>query len=141
MRYEVIFASYAEKFRASLPLGRSRRWLSGTQSKRTWQTSSRLGSSQPTGSATAVTGYCLDPDVISAVLKPASPRRPMTTRGIPATWGCGSSAPANLDNVMAVAITGDYEAYLSIGVGMRKQIWVRVSTLDEPTRVVIGVGR
>ncbi|MDQ4092039.1 MAG: hypothetical protein M3143_01055 [Actinomycetota bacterium] len=48
---------------------------------------------------------------------------------------------ANLNNVMAVAITGDYEAYLSIGVGMRKQTWVNAFTLDAPTRVVIDVGR
>jgi hypothetical protein len=47
----------------------------------------------------------------------------------------------NLNNVMAVAITGDYEAYLSIGVGMREQTWVKAFTLDAPTRVVIDVGR
>ena len=47
----------------------------------------------------------------------------------------------NLINVMAVAITGDYEGYLSIGVGMRKQTSVTVFTLDAPTRVVIDVGR
>jgi hypothetical protein len=46
-----------------------------------------------------------------------------------------------LTNVMAVAITGDYEAHLSIGVGMRKQTWVTVVTLTAPTRVVIDVGR
>lgn len=42
---------------------------------------------------------------------------------------------------MAVAITGDYEAYLTLGIGMRKQIWVGAFTLDAPTRVVIDVGR
>jgi hypothetical protein len=47
----------------------------------------------------------------------------------------------NLSNVMAVAITGDYEAYLTLGIGMRKQTWVKVFTLDAPTRVVIDVGR
>lgn len=47
----------------------------------------------------------------------------------------------DLTNVMAVAITGDYEGYLSIGVGMRKQTWVTVFTLTAPTRVVIDVGR
>lgn len=47
----------------------------------------------------------------------------------------------NLTNVMAVAITGDYEAHLSIGVGMRKQTWINVVTLTAPTRVVIDVGR
>jgi hypothetical protein len=48
---------------------------------------------------------------------------------------------ANLNNGTAIAITGDYEAYLSVGVGMRKQTWVKAFTLDAPTRVVIDVGR
>jgi hypothetical protein len=47
----------------------------------------------------------------------------------------------NLGNVMAVAITGDYEGVLSVGVGMRKQTWIKVFTLGSPTRVVIDVGR
>ena len=47
----------------------------------------------------------------------------------------------NLTNVMALAVSGDYEAVLSVGVGMRKQTWVKVFTLDAPTRVVIDVGR
>ncbi|MGH3769072.1 MAG: AMIN-like domain-containing (lipo)protein [Pseudonocardiaceae bacterium] len=47
----------------------------------------------------------------------------------------------NLDNVMAVAITGDYEGVLSVGVGMRKQTWIKTFTLTGPTRVVIDVGR
>jgi hypothetical protein len=42
---------------------------------------------------------------------------------------------------MAVAITGDYESYLSIGIGMREQTWVNVFTLTAPSRVVIDVGR
>lgn len=46
----------------------------------------------------------------------------------------------NLRNVMAVAITGDYEAYLSIGIGTRNKTWVRTFTLGSPTRVVIDVG-
>jgi hypothetical protein len=47
----------------------------------------------------------------------------------------------NLDNVMAIAITGDYEGVVSAGVGMRKQTWIKVSTLGSPTRVVIDIGR
>lgn len=47
----------------------------------------------------------------------------------------------NLTNVMAVAITGDFEATLSIGVGMGKRTWVDVFTLTGPNRVVIDVGR
>ena len=47
----------------------------------------------------------------------------------------------NLTNVMAVAVTGDFEATLSIGVGMRHQTWVNVFTLTGPDRVVIDVGR
>ena len=47
----------------------------------------------------------------------------------------------NLTNVMAVAITGDFEATLTIGVGMRKQTWIMAVTLTGPNRVVIDVGR
>ena len=47
----------------------------------------------------------------------------------------------NLSNVMAVALTGDFEATLSVGVGTRHRSWVRVFTLASPTRVVIDVGR
>lgn len=46
----------------------------------------------------------------------------------------------NLLNVMAVALTGDFEAVLSIGLGTRYRSWVRVFTLSAPTRVVIDVG-
>lgn len=47
----------------------------------------------------------------------------------------------NLTKVRAVAITGDFEGVLSIGMGMRKRTWVRAFTLIAPTRVVIDVGR
>jgi len=46
----------------------------------------------------------------------------------------------NLRNVMAVAVTGDFEGMLSIGLGTRYRSWVRVFTLGSPTRVVIDVG-
>lgn len=46
----------------------------------------------------------------------------------------------NLRNVMAVAVTGDYEGYVSIGLGTRYRSWVRTFTLTSPTRVVIDVG-
>jgi len=46
----------------------------------------------------------------------------------------------NLRNVMAVAVTGDFEGYVSIGLGTRYPSWVRVFTLTAPTRVVIDVG-
>jgi hypothetical protein len=42
---------------------------------------------------------------------------------------------------MALVVPGDYEAVLSVGVGMRRQTWVKVFTLTAPTRVVIDVGR
>jgi hypothetical protein len=47
----------------------------------------------------------------------------------------------SLANVMAVSVPGDYEAVLTIGVGMRKKTWARVFTLTAPSRVVIDVGR
>jgi len=46
----------------------------------------------------------------------------------------------NLRNVMAVALTGDFEGYLSVGLGIRYQSWVRVFTLTNPSRIVIDVG-
>jgi hypothetical protein len=46
----------------------------------------------------------------------------------------------NLRNIMAVAVTGDFEGHFSIGLGTRHPSWVRVFTLTAPTRVVIDVG-
>jgi hypothetical protein len=46
----------------------------------------------------------------------------------------------DLHNVMAIAVIGDFEGYVSIGLGTRFQSWVRISTLTSPTRVVIDVG-
>ncbi|WP_037313213.1 AMIN-like domain-containing (lipo)protein [Amycolatopsis orientalis] len=45
-----------------------------------------------------------------------------------------------LRNVMAVAVTGDYEGTLSIGLGVRSRTPVTVFTLTAPNRVVIDVG-
>jgi hypothetical protein len=46
-----------------------------------------------------------------------------------------------LRNVQAVAITGDFEAVLSVGLGLRHTSWTRIFTLTHPTRLVIDVGR
>jgi hypothetical protein len=61
--------------------------------------------------------------------------------GQPSYPGPQKSATRDLTNVMAIAITGDYEGVLSAGIGMRKQTWIKASTLSSPTRVVIDVGR
>ncbi|PSL58152.1 hypothetical protein B0I31_101368 [Saccharothrix carnea] len=45
-----------------------------------------------------------------------------------------------LTNVQAVAITGDFEANLTVGLGLRRDSWHRVFVLSSPTRVVIDVG-
>ncbi|MEU4744771.1 hypothetical protein AB0G02_30505 [Actinosynnema sp. NPDC023658] len=45
-----------------------------------------------------------------------------------------------LTNVQAVAVTGDFEANLTVGLGSRRDSWHRVFLLDSPTRVVIDVG-
>ncbi|WP_328452227.1 MULTISPECIES: AMIN-like domain-containing (lipo)protein [unclassified Amycolatopsis] len=45
----------------------------------------------------------------------------------------------NLRNVMAVAITGDFEGHLNIGLGVRSRSTVNVFTLTAPNRVVIDV--
>ena len=46
-----------------------------------------------------------------------------------------------LRNVRAVAITGDFEAVLSIGLGVRHRTWLHVFTLPNPSRLVIDIGR
>ena len=71
----------------------------------------------------------------------ATPAQAHDDAGRPSSPGARKFRTRDLANVMAVAITGDYEAYLSIGVGMRKQTWVNVFTLSAPSRVVIDVGR
>ncbi|SEF38333.1 hypothetical protein SAMN05421837_12058 [Amycolatopsis pretoriensis] len=45
----------------------------------------------------------------------------------------------NLSNVMAVAVIGDWEAHLLIGLGVRSRTTVNVFTLTAPNRVVIDV--
>lgn len=45
-----------------------------------------------------------------------------------------------LRNVMAVGVVGDYEGYVTVGLGTRYRSWVRTFTLTSPTRVVIDVG-
>lgn len=60
--------------------------------------------------------------------------------GNPTYTGPDRFRTRNLRNVMAVGLTGDFEGYVSVGLGTRTQTWVRVSTLASPTRVVIDVG-
>ncbi|WP_410672388.1 hypothetical protein [Amycolatopsis sp. cmx-4-68] len=45
----------------------------------------------------------------------------------------------NLGNVMAVAVTGDFESALNIGLGVRTRTAVNVFTLTAPNRIVIDV--
>jgi hypothetical protein len=70
----------------------------------------------------------------------ASPARAHDDNGNLTYTGPDKFRTRNLRNVMAVALTGDFEGYLSIGLGIRSQTWVRVFTLASPTRVVIDVG-
>jgi len=70
----------------------------------------------------------------------ATPARAHDDAGNPTYTGPQKFRTRNLRNVMAVAVTGDFEGYLSIGLGIRYQSWVRVFTLGSPTRVVIDVG-
>jgi hypothetical protein len=46
-----------------------------------------------------------------------------------------------LRNVVAVAITGDFERVLGVGIGVRHRAWVHVFTLTRPSRLVIDIGR
>jgi hypothetical protein len=74
---------------------------------------------------------------ISVVTNPAYAH---DDNGNPTVHGPQKFRTRNLRNVMAVGISGDYEAYVSIGIGTRNKTWVRVFTLGSPTRVVIDVG-
>lgn len=69
-----------------------------------------------------------------------SPAAAHNDAGKPTYRGAQKFRTRNLRNVMAVAITGDYEANLSVGLGTRKRTWLRTFTLTSPTRVVIDVG-
>ncbi|NUT52572.1 MAG: hypothetical protein HOV94_35580 [Saccharothrix sp.] len=61
-------------------------------------------------------------------------------QGVPTYTGPREFTTPALVNVQAVAITGDYEANLTVGLGLRRDSWHRVFLLDSPTRVVIDVG-
>ena len=60
--------------------------------------------------------------------------------GNPTVHGPQKFRTRNLRNVMAIGITGDFEGYVSVGIGTRDKTWVRTFTLSSPTRVVIDVG-
>lgn len=74
---------------------------------------------------------------ISVVATPAGAHN---DNGTPTYTGPSKFRTRNLRNVMAVAVTGDFEGYLSIGLGTRYQSWVRTFTLTAPSRIVIDVG-
>lgn len=71
----------------------------------------------------------------------ATPAQAHDEAGQPSFAGPRKLRTGNLANVMAVSITGDFEGVVSLGIGMRKQTWVRAFTLTAPSRVVIDVGR
>ncbi|WP_372667143.1 AMIN-like domain-containing (lipo)protein [Amycolatopsis kentuckyensis] len=59
--------------------------------------------------------------------------------GNPTYLGPKKFRTRNLSNVMAVAVIGDWEAHLLIGLGVRSRTAVNVFTLTAPNRVVIDV--
>ncbi|MGH3620726.1 MAG: AMIN-like domain-containing (lipo)protein [Sciscionella sp.] len=75
---------------------------------------------------------------LETVARPASA---FNDAGRPTYHGRRMFCTPSLRNIRAVGITGDFEAVLSVGVGMRHRSWVNVFTLANPTRVVIDVGR
>ncbi|WP_181770771.1 AMIN-like domain-containing (lipo)protein [Amycolatopsis pittospori] len=70
----------------------------------------------------------------------ATPAAAHDSAGNPTYPGPQKFRTRNLRNVMAVAVTGDYEGVLSIGLGVRSRTPVTVFTLTSPNRVVIDVG-
>ncbi|MGH2769404.1 MAG: AMIN-like domain-containing (lipo)protein [Actinomycetota bacterium] len=71
----------------------------------------------------------------------AEPAAAHDEAGNPTYTGPRKFRTRNLVNVMAVAITGDFEAVLGVGLGLRHTADVKVFTLTGPTRVVIDVSR
>lgn len=69
----------------------------------------------------------------------ATPAAAHDDAGNPTYPGPQKFRTRNLRNVMAVAVTGDYEGVLSIGLGVRSRTAVTVFTLTSPNRVVIDV--
>ncbi|MDQ7805662.1 hypothetical protein Q5425_18105 [Amycolatopsis sp. A133] len=69
----------------------------------------------------------------------ATPAAAHDVNGNPTYPGPQKFRTRNLQNVMAVAVTGDFEAHLSIGLGVRSRTTVNVFTLTSPNRIVIDV--
>ncbi|SED19945.1 hypothetical protein SAMN04489727_6852 [Amycolatopsis tolypomycina] len=69
----------------------------------------------------------------------ASPAAAHDADGNPTFPGPRKFRTWNLRNVMAVAVTGDFEGQLTIGLGVRSRTAVKVFTLTAPNRVVIDV--
>ncbi|MEV7045300.1 hypothetical protein [Amycolatopsis sp. NPDC051061] len=59
--------------------------------------------------------------------------------GNPTYPGPNKFRTRNLGNVMAVAVIGDFESQLLVGLGVRSRTTVNVFTLTAPNRVVIDV--
>lgn len=87
----------------------------------------------PSGEVVWLTGEFF----VDVVVNPAAAH---DAAGNPTYTGPQKFRTRDLRNIMAVAVTGDFEGHLSIGLGTRDQTWVRTSMLTSPTRVVIDVG-
>jgi hypothetical protein len=69
----------------------------------------------------------------------ATPAAAHDATGNPTYPGPQKFRTRNLGNVMAVAVTGDFEAHLTVGLGVRSRTAVNVFTLTAPNRIVIDV--
>lgn len=69
----------------------------------------------------------------------ATPAAAHDDNGAPTYPGPQKFRTRNLRNVMAVAVTGDFEGHLTVGLGVRSRTTVNVFTLTGPNRVVIDV--
>lgn len=69
----------------------------------------------------------------------ATPAAAHDDSGAPTYPGPPKFRTRNLTNVMAVAVTGDFEGHLTVGLGVRSRTAVNVFTLTSPDRVVIDV--
>ncbi len=60
--------------------------------------------------------------------------------GKPTYNGPGMIDTPELENVTAVTLAGDFEGYVTIGLGMKMKTHYEIFALSGPTRVVIDVG-
>ncbi|MGH4024551.1 MAG: AMIN-like domain-containing (lipo)protein [Pseudonocardiaceae bacterium] len=69
------------------------------------------------------------------------PARTTDAQANPTYPGPRKFTTPGLSNVTAIAIIGDYEGHLTIGMGMHRRMSLHVFTLTGPPRIVVDIAR